>query len=62
MASDPSRAAQAERRALRTLPEQDGACAEAVMRRMVMLSRESAVAALAEARGQTYDRRRMLSA
>ena len=40
----------------------DGAGAEAIMRRMVMLSRESAVAALAEMRGQSFDARRLLSA
>jgi DNA-binding GntR family transcriptional regulator len=40
----------------------DGAGAEAVMRRMIMLSRESAVAALAKARGQSFDARRLLSA
>ena len=42
--------------------EKDGARAEAIMRRMVMLSRESAVAALAETRGESFDARRMLSA
>ena len=42
--------------------KKDGARAEAIMRRMVMLSRESAVAALAEVRGQSFDARRMLTA
>jgi len=40
----------------------DGARAEATMRRMVMNSRENAVAALAKVRGESYDARRMLSA
>lgn len=40
----------------------DGARAEAIMRLMVMTSRENAVAALAEARGQSFDARRLLSA
>ncbi len=40
----------------------DGARAEAMMRHMIMTSRENAVAALAEVRGETYDSRRLLSA
>lgn len=44
------------------IARKDGARAEAVMRLMVMGSRESAVAALAEARGQSFDARRMLTA
>jgi DNA-binding GntR family transcriptional regulator len=44
------------------IQERDGASAEAVMRRMIMRSRENAAAALAEARGQSFDERRMLSA
>ena len=39
----------------------DGADAEAVMRHLIMISRESAVAALAASRGETYDPRRMLA-
>jgi DNA-binding GntR family transcriptional regulator len=44
------------------IEHRDGAQAEAVMRHMVMTSRESAVAALAKSRGETYDARRMLTA
>lgn len=44
------------------IAEKDGATPEAIMRRMVMRSRESAVAALAEMRGQSFDARRLLSA
>jgi DNA-binding GntR family transcriptional regulator len=40
----------------------DGAEAEAIMRLMVMNSRESAVAVLAKNRGDTYDVRRLLTA
>lgn len=40
----------------------DGAQAEAIVRRTLMHLRENAVAALASARGQSYDERRMLSA
>lgn len=39
----------------------DGALAEGVMRRMIMNSLKSAITALAEARGQSYDTRRLLS-
>lgn len=39
----------------------DDARAEAVMRRMIMNSLKSAIEALAEARGQSYDARRLLS-
>jgi DNA-binding GntR family transcriptional regulator len=46
----------------KAIGERDGGRAEAIMRRMVMLSRESAVAALAEMRGQSFDARRLLSA
>lgn len=38
----------------------DGERAEAVMRRMIMVARENAVAALAASRGQSYDDRRLL--
>jgi DNA-binding GntR family transcriptional regulator len=44
------------------IESKDGAQAEAVMRQMIMTSRESAVAALAASRGETYDARRMLGA
>lgn len=44
------------------IERRDGAQAEAVMRLMVMASRQSAVAALAELRGQSFDSRRMLTA
>lgn len=40
----------------------DGPRAEAIMRRMIMNSLKSAVTALAEARGQSYDARRLLKA
>jgi DNA-binding GntR family transcriptional regulator len=39
----------------------DGADAEAMMRHLVLVSRQSAVAALAKSRGETYDPRRMLN-
>lgn len=39
----------------------DGERADAIMRQMIMNSRERAVAALAEARGQSYDARRLLA-
>ena len=38
----------------------DGADAEAMMRHLIMISRENAVATLARRRGETYDPRRML--
>ena len=44
------------------IDQRDGTRAEAIMRRMVMLSQESAVAALAKIRGQSFDARRLLSA
>ena len=40
----------------------DGEGAEAVMRKMLMVSRQNAVAALAETRGETFDTRRLLQA
>ena len=39
----------------------DGTDAEAVMRHLIMISRQSAVASLAHSRGETYDPRRMLT-
>lgn len=44
------------------IARKDGARAETIMRLMVMNSRESALTALAEARGQSFDARRMLGA
>jgi DNA-binding GntR family transcriptional regulator len=43
------------------IERRDGADAEAVMRHLIMISRENAVAALARSRGETYDARRMLA-
>jgi DNA-binding GntR family transcriptional regulator len=40
----------------------DGADAEAVMRHLIMISRENVVASLASIRGESYDSRRLLSA
>lgn len=50
------------RRMGRAIERRDGEEAESVMRRMIMISRESAVAALAESRGDSFDSRRLLSA
>lgn len=44
------------------IEERDGAEAEAGMRHLVMRARESAVAALSRMRGETYDKRRLISA
>lgn len=38
----------------------DGPDAEAMMRHLILISRQNAVAALAKSRGETYDERRML--
>ena len=40
--------------------QRDGADAEAMMRHLVLVSRQNAVTALAKSRGATYDERRML--
>jgi DNA-binding GntR family transcriptional regulator len=44
------------------IAERDGQLAEAVMRKMIMVARENAISALAAARGETYDERRLLLA
>jgi DNA-binding GntR family transcriptional regulator len=44
------------------IQDHDGERAEAIMRRMIMVSRENAVMALAASRGESYDARRLLHA